>query len=197
MTQDGDSVVQITEVEVGSEKAQTDVLRLMAERARFMEAQPGFLSITLHRSLDGKRVINCIKWRDASSLHAAHTHSRFRKGWRHFGDMAEEIDPHLYEIFDYREGGRSRILPVRQDAAGGRQTLLPKAATDDSVEHAEREKAGAQARERSRVDRRTPGAKAPTQGNRPRQGSPLERRAMPCPNARNAATTMTRPFASS
>ena len=35
----------------------TGVLSVMAERAQFMARQPGFISISLHRSLDGVRVI--------------------------------------------------------------------------------------------------------------------------------------------
>ena len=43
----------------------------MAERARFMAGQPGFISISLHRSLDGKRIVNYIQWQSRELLHAA------------------------------------------------------------------------------------------------------------------------------
>ena len=43
-------VTQITIVESQPDK-QAEVLSLMTERARFMARQPGFISISLHRSL--------------------------------------------------------------------------------------------------------------------------------------------------
>ena len=48
-------VTQITTVEVEAGK-QNELLSLMIERARFMATQPGFVSISLHRSLDGTRI---------------------------------------------------------------------------------------------------------------------------------------------
>jgi heme-degrading monooxygenase HmoA len=42
-------VTQITNVKLTPER-QDDVLNLMTERARFMATQPGFVSVTLHRS---------------------------------------------------------------------------------------------------------------------------------------------------
>ena len=70
----------------------------MAERARFMAAQPGFISISLHRSLDGKRIVNYIQWHSRELLHAAHQAPEFRKEWQHFDQLTDEIDPHLYEV---------------------------------------------------------------------------------------------------
>jgi hypothetical protein len=35
---------------------QAEALSLMTERARFMARQPGFISISVHRSLDGRRI---------------------------------------------------------------------------------------------------------------------------------------------
>jgi hypothetical protein len=32
----------------------------MTERGRFMARQPGFISVSLHRSLDGRRIVNYI-----------------------------------------------------------------------------------------------------------------------------------------
>jgi heme-degrading monooxygenase HmoA len=96
-------VVQITEVEVDSMEGKQKALALMAARARFMEKQPGYVSIALHRSLDGKRVVNYIKWKSEELLHAAHRSPEFRKEWDRFGAIASEIDPHLYEVFDLSE----------------------------------------------------------------------------------------------
>jgi heme-degrading monooxygenase HmoA len=90
-------VTQITMVALDPEK-QDEVLHLMTERAKFMATQPGFLSISLHRSEDGSHVVNYIQWSDREKLKAAHHSSEFRKKWPEFGRITEEIDPSLYDV---------------------------------------------------------------------------------------------------
>jgi hypothetical protein len=38
----------------------------MTDRARFMAHQPGFISVSLHRSLGGRRIVNYIHERESS-----------------------------------------------------------------------------------------------------------------------------------
>jgi quinol monooxygenase YgiN len=102
---DNQTVTQITVVEAEPEKQQ-DALSLMAERARFMSAQPGFVSISLHRSLDGRRIVNYVQWQSRELLQQAHQSPDFRKAWRKFDDLADQIDPHLYEVTEVVEGNR-------------------------------------------------------------------------------------------
>ena len=90
-------VTQITVVEAEPDK-QAEALSLMNERARFMSSQPGFVSIRLHRSLDGKRIVNYVQWQSRDLLHAAHQSPEFRREWRTFDRLTDEIDPHLYEV---------------------------------------------------------------------------------------------------
>lgn len=90
-------VTQITTVKLPADK-QDEVLKLMTERARFMATQPGFVSVSLHRSKDGSHVVNYVQWRDAQLLEAAHQSPEFRKRWPRFGEIAEEIEPCLYEV---------------------------------------------------------------------------------------------------
>jgi heme-degrading monooxygenase HmoA len=90
-------VTQITVVEAEPGK-QDEALSLMRERARFMAGQPGFVSISLHRSLDGRRIVNYVQWESRDLLAAAHKSPEFRKEWTRFDSIAEEIDPHLYEV---------------------------------------------------------------------------------------------------
>jgi heme-degrading monooxygenase HmoA len=97
-------VTQITIVEADPDK-QSEVLALMTERARFMAHQPGFISISLHRSLDGRRIVNYVQWQSSELLRSAHKSPEFRKEWRHFDQIAEDIDPHLYEVAQVVDGG--------------------------------------------------------------------------------------------
>jgi heme-degrading monooxygenase HmoA len=90
-------VTQITVVEAEPGK-QAEALELMTQRANFMARQPGFVSISLHRSLDGKRIVNYVQWESRDLLTEAHRSPEFRKQWGHFDELADEIDPHLYEV---------------------------------------------------------------------------------------------------
>jgi heme-degrading monooxygenase HmoA len=78
----------------------------MTDRARFMARQPGFVSISLHRSLDRKRIVNYIQWQSRDLLQAAHKSPEFRKEWGHFDQVTEDIDPHLYEVVLIEESGQ-------------------------------------------------------------------------------------------
>lgn len=98
-------VTQITVVEPESGK-QDEALKLMTERARFMAKQPGFVSIQLHRSLDGRRIVNFIQWQSREQLEAAHRSPEFRKEWGHFDKVTDAIEPNLYEVC-HVEGARA------------------------------------------------------------------------------------------
>jgi quinol monooxygenase YgiN len=102
---DNQLVTQITVIDAEPEKQQ-EALALMTERARFMSRQPGFVSISLHRSLDGRRIINYVQWQNRELLQRAHKSPDFRKAWRQFDDLADQIDPHLYEVAEVLDGGR-------------------------------------------------------------------------------------------
>jgi heme-degrading monooxygenase HmoA len=94
---DNQPITQITIVEPEPGKAD-EALALMTERARFMARQPGFISISLHLSLDRKRLVNYIQWQSREQLQAAHKSPEFRKEWARFDRVTEDIDPHLYEV---------------------------------------------------------------------------------------------------
>jgi heme-degrading monooxygenase HmoA len=96
-------VTQITCIEPQPGK-QDEALALMAARADFMAKQPGFISITLHRSLDGRRIVNYVQWESRELLHAAHQAPEFRKEWSRFDGLTDGIDPHLYEISHVQAG---------------------------------------------------------------------------------------------
>ncbi len=102
---DTQPVTQITIVESEPDK-QAEALSLMTERARFMARQPGFISVSLHRSLDGRRIVNYIQWQSRDLLRSAHQSPEFRKEWGHFDQLTDEIDPHLYEVAHVMDGSQ-------------------------------------------------------------------------------------------
>jgi heme-degrading monooxygenase HmoA len=100
---DNQPVTQITIVEAEPGK-QAEALAVMTERAQFMTRQPGFVSISLHRSLDGRRIVNYIQWQSRELLQAAHKSSEFRNEWSHFEQLTDDIAPHLYEVSHVLDG---------------------------------------------------------------------------------------------
>lgn len=97
-------VTQITVIESEPGK-QAEALSLMTERARFMARQPGFISISLHRSLDGRHIVNYLQRQSRDLLQSAHKSPEFRKEWGQFDQLAEGIDPHLYEVAHVIDSG--------------------------------------------------------------------------------------------
>jgi heme-degrading monooxygenase HmoA len=98
-------VTQITIIESEPDK-QAQALSVMTERARFMARQPGFISISLHRSLDGRRIVNYVQWQNRDLLRSAHQSPEFRKQWSDFDKLTDEIEPHLYEVCEVMDSGR-------------------------------------------------------------------------------------------
>ena len=90
-------VTQITTVKMRPDN-QDEVLNLMKERAKFMARQPGFVSVSLHRSEDGSHVVNYIQWADKERLAAAHHSPEFRKKWPKFGELVQDVEPALYDV---------------------------------------------------------------------------------------------------
>src|SRR4029079_18646057 len=90
-------VTQITTVKM-SPGNQDEVLALMKERARFMAKQQGFVSVSLHRSEDGRHVDNYVQWSRKEKLAAAHHAPEFRKKWPRFGELVKDVEPCLYDV---------------------------------------------------------------------------------------------------
>ena len=95
--EDHDIVTQITTVKTTPDN-QSEVLEVMTERARFMATQPGFVSISLHRSEDGSHIVNYVQWTNRDKLEAAHHSPEFRKQWPRFGELVREAEPCLYQV---------------------------------------------------------------------------------------------------
>src|SRR5438132_13451132 len=96
---DNQPITQITVIDL-EEGKEAEALSLMKERAHFMAKQPGFISVNLHRSLDGRRIVNYIQWQNRELLQSAHKSPEFRKEWDHLDRMTDGIDPHLYEVVE-------------------------------------------------------------------------------------------------
>jgi heme-degrading monooxygenase HmoA len=94
---DGGVVTQITTVRMTPDN-QDEIINLMRERARFMSKQPGFVSVSLHRSEDGSHVVNYVQWADKEKLKAAHRSPEFRRKWPRFGELVKDVEPAIYDV---------------------------------------------------------------------------------------------------
>ena len=123
--QQNQPVTQITVVESEPGK-QEEALLLMVERARFMARQPGFVSISLHRSRDGSRIVNYIQWRSREQLQAAHHSPEFRAEWRHFDDLTREIELQLYDVVMVMDGATTAARRKQTRGADSRKSAHPR-----------------------------------------------------------------------
>ncbi len=125
-------VTQITVVEPEPGK-QEEALSLMTERARFMARQPGFVSISLHRSRDGRRIVNYIQWQSRELLESAHHSPEFRAEWRHFDELTRAIEPQLYDVALVMDREPTAAARKRTRAADSRKAAHPRRATTRSA----------------------------------------------------------------
>ncbi len=94
ITQASGLATMINVFDVEPEKQQ-QLVDIWLEEGKKFEAWPGFVSATLHRSLDGKRVLNYAQWQHAEDWQAL-----TRQGAQIFARFKGlgVSDPHLYEI---------------------------------------------------------------------------------------------------
>ena len=83
-------------VEPGTQQALIDLLSEATEHV--MKARPGFLSANLHRSLDGKRVVNYAQWASKDDLDAMMRDPAAREHMGKAAELAKSFDPVLYEV---------------------------------------------------------------------------------------------------
>ena len=72
-----------------------------------MNEQPGFVSASIHRSFDGRRVTNYAQWRSREAFEAM---LRNQEAAEHMGKaarIAEKFEPHLYEVSFADENSRA------------------------------------------------------------------------------------------
>lgn len=123
------AVTQITCVTCEAGK-QAEALSVMTERAEFMSRQPGFISVRLHRSFDGQRIVNVMQWENRELLHAAHQAPEFRRVWNRFNQLTGGIDPHLYEVAYVKGAGNQsggRLAPSEGDSQQQTKTIVDEA----------------------------------------------------------------------
>lgn len=94
---DGPYVTQINVIEVAP-KNQAELVGWMREQVEFAGTLPGFVSSSLHVSLDGSRIVNYVQWETAEGLDAFHEDLRFATRLEHYKSLALSAGPRLYDV---------------------------------------------------------------------------------------------------
>jgi quinol monooxygenase YgiN len=82
---------------------------------RVMRVRPGFISANIHRSLDGKRVVNYAQWRSKSDFEAMLREPACREHMSKAAALAESVEPVLYQVAAVRERWPNATLPYSAD----------------------------------------------------------------------------------
>ena len=107
ISQRGDVVTLINVFTVAPEDQQR-LLDLLAEATEsVMSKLPGFVSANLHRSLDGRRVVNYAQWRSREAFEAMLDDPEAGAHMEEAGKIAQKFEPHLYEVSFVEEASRS------------------------------------------------------------------------------------------
>lgn len=111
------TLINVFTVEPAKQQTLVDLLtRATDETIRHM---PGFVSASIHKSIDGTRVTNYAQWRSREDLEAM-LHSP--AAMPHLKDataLATGVDPHLYEVAEVRSMARPRSAIASRAAAVG------------------------------------------------------------------------------
>lgn len=82
---------------------------------RVMRSRPGFISANIHRSLDGKHVVNYAQWRSKSDFEAMMSEPACREHMSRAAALAERYEPVLYQVASVHERWPNGSLPYSPD----------------------------------------------------------------------------------
>jgi quinol monooxygenase YgiN len=97
ITTDQDVATLINVFTVTRENQQPLVDLLVTATDEVMRHLPGFVSASIHASLDGTRVVNYAQWRGREDFQRMLENPAAREHMDAIGDMAT-FDPHLHEV---------------------------------------------------------------------------------------------------
>lgn len=90
------TLVNVFHVKPENQQALIDVLVEASERA--MRRMPGFMSANIHKSHDGKRVVNYAQWRSRADFEAMLKNAEAQPHMQRAAQLADSYDPILCEV---------------------------------------------------------------------------------------------------
>jgi len=95
---DGEVVTLINIFAVASEDQQRLVDLLVGATEDVVGGRPGYVSASIHKSLDGTRVTNYVQWRSREDFEAMFGDPSVLAHMREAERIADSYEPHLYEV---------------------------------------------------------------------------------------------------
>jgi heme-degrading monooxygenase HmoA len=93
------SMVTLINVFTVSPENQQRLVDLLIEATqRTMRNQPGYISVTIHKSLDGTRVTNYAQWHSQEDFEAIDKNPEVAVHMRAASQLATHFEPFLYEV---------------------------------------------------------------------------------------------------
>jgi antibiotic biosynthesis monooxygenase (ABM) superfamily enzyme len=90
------TVVNVYEV---APERQAELTALLAKATdEVMRRFPGFVSVSIHRSLDGTRVVNYAQWASKEDVGRMMKSPEAQAQIRQFASVAKSVSPALYEV---------------------------------------------------------------------------------------------------
>jgi heme-degrading monooxygenase HmoA len=90
------TLINVFTVQPGHQQSLVDVLVNATQTV--MRHQPGYVSVNIHKSLDGTRVTNYAQWRSQEAFEAMLRNSEAAEHMGEAARIAEKFEPHLYEV---------------------------------------------------------------------------------------------------
>ena|ERR1700738_4284189 len=97
--EEGQSILTLINVFTVDPEHQQDVVDSLVKVTQdIMRTLPGYISANVHKSTDGKRVINYAQWRSQADFDAMFRNPEVQAHMQEVGRFAVQVDPHFYEI---------------------------------------------------------------------------------------------------
>ena len=94
-------VTQINHIKVEAKHQDALIRAMIEQRENNIAGQPGFISSTIHRSEDGKNVINYVQWTTKELLDAAHERPEFQRMQETYKHYVIDARPLIYSIVPF------------------------------------------------------------------------------------------------
>jgi heme-degrading monooxygenase HmoA len=89
--------------EVAPEK-QAELVQLLAATEKVMRHQHGFVSVNIHRSLDGTRVANYAQWASKQDFERMMKSPEAQAQIKRFAAVAKSVSPAVYQVSSVHSG---------------------------------------------------------------------------------------------
>lgn len=90
------TLINVYEVEPEKQAALAKELAEATERT--IRHQPGFISVSVHSSIDGNRVVNYAQWASKEYFEGFMKRPETQEQLKHFAVLAKSVSPSLYKV---------------------------------------------------------------------------------------------------